>query len=103
MINLQESEKKEIVKTIHHVSQKWWGKSNSAENLADIHKEIVGRLEDLGFEALCDPTPTLENKPIEVVIKSRLDRAIFDYERKAYDLKRLRDRKEESPEIEGAA
>jgi len=88
VLNVYEHEKREIEECIYRVSKKWWGKANSPENLHNIHKELVGRLEDLGYRATVDVTPTMEGLPIDVRIDSRIDKHQFDFEKQAAEIKK---------------
>lgn len=88
MLNVYEHEKREIEECIYRVSRKWWGKPNSPENMNNVHREIVGRLEDLGFIATVDVTPTVEGRPIDVRIDARIDKHSFDFDKQAAEIKK---------------
>jgi hypothetical protein len=101
MVDLYEEEAIKIVDTIQAVQQKYQGKENNGDNLLRLQQELVGRLADLGFGAVVDVTPTLEDKPVTVSIEERLDNQPFDAERKRYEVKQRVEKGEDAPPIEG--
>jgi len=101
MVNLYQNEVEEITSTVEKVSQAWWGKTASGENLALLHKELLGRLQDIGFIADVDVTPVLAGLPATVAIVDRVDAQDFDIEKRQYELRQMEDRNEKRPDIEG--
>lgn len=99
MIDLYDFEVKNIYEEIQYVQKKWWGKPNSEANLDMLHREIVGRLEDLGFIATVDVTPTLEGEPVDVRIVDRTTTHLFDFEKKADEIQKAKERNEDLPDI----
>ncbi len=88
MINLYDHEVKSIYEEIQYVQKKWWGKSNTSENMDRLQRELIGRLEDLGFTAIVDVSPTLEGHPVDVRIEGRTDTHEFDHELKAHEVQK---------------
>lgn len=101
MVNLYQNEVEDITKVVEKVSQSWWGKTASGENLALFHKELLGRLQDIGFEADVDVTPVLAGLPATVAITNRIESTDFDIEKRQHELQTMRDRNEKRPDIEG--
>lgn len=102
MVNLYDFEIKSIYEEIQYVQRKWWGKPNTSANLDMLHRELVGRLEDLGFIAHVDVTPTLEGEPVDVRIEGRVNVEEFDYEKKGYEVQKAREKNEDVPDIGSA-
>jgi hypothetical protein len=90
MLELYDSEVKEVYRTIRQIQTKWSGKPNTAENMSLISNEIKGRMEDLGFRVIVDPTPTIEGLPVDVRIESRIHPHNFDHEKKRHEVKKSR-------------
>lgn len=102
MVDLYEKEKDLVVETVQKIQSKYWGKTASGENLLRLQNEIVGRLEDIGFQVTVDVTPVLEGDPVTVRIDRRLDDKPFDSERKRWEVKRRITEKKQNPDdIEG--
>lgn len=103
MIDLYEDEVDKVYSTVQAVSQKYWGKEASGDNLLRLQHELVGRLEDLGFATTVDVTPVLGGDPVSVRIDSRLETVPFDTERKRWEVKRRVKNNDDTPvdEIEG--
>lgn len=66
-----------------------------------MHRELTGRLEDIGFVAEVDVTPVLAGMPATVSILDRIDQELFDLEKRQHELKTAAERNEKKPEIEG--
>ena len=66
-----------------------------------LHKELLGRLQDIGFIADVDVTPVLAGLPATVAIVDRVDAQDFDIEKRQYELRQMEDRNEKRPDIEG--
>jgi len=100
MIDLYENEVELVYDTVQYVQRKFSGKMASGENLTLLQKELVGRLEDLGFGCTVDVTPIAQGLPISLRIDSRLENRLFDAERKRWEVQR---RDDDTPvsEIEG--
>jgi len=81
-----------IKQEISHVQEKYIGKSFTAENLDRMHRELVGRMEDLGFTAVVDVTPLYEFEPVQVSITGRVERKEFDHEFKRSEIKKSKER-----------
>lgn len=79
------------------------GKTASGENLSLLHRELTGRLEDIGFIAEVDVTPVLRGLPASVAILDRVEHQDFDIERRQHELKELAERNEleDAPQIDG--
>ena len=101
MVNLYQNEVEEITNVVEKVSKSWWGKTASGENLALLHKELLGRLQDIGFEADVDVTPVLAGMPATVAIVNRIEEKDFDIEKRQHELRQMAERNEKHPDIEG--
>lgn len=103
MINLYQDEVVNITNTVAKVSLKWEGKTANGENLSQLHRELIGRLEDIGFLAEVDVTPVLAGMPVSVSILDRIDSQVFDLEKRQHELKELSTKNEldNQPQIEG--
>jgi hypothetical protein len=55
-----------------------------------LSNEIKSRMEELGFNVIVDPTPTLEGLPVDVRIESRINPTPFDHEKKRHEIKKSR-------------
>jgi hypothetical protein len=101
MVNLYDDEVVAIYDCVEKVQTKYMGKTVNGENLALLHKELVGRLEDLGFLAEVNVLPCFQGGPVDLVIVDRIEQQAFDFERRQYELKSNRDKNIERPDIEG--
>jgi hypothetical protein len=101
MVNLYQKEVEDITSTVEAVQSRFWGKEASGENLARLHKELVGRLQDLGFVAEVDVGPVLSGQPAVVLIADRVDQEVWDVEKRQYELKKIQEKNEKTPDIEG--
>jgi len=66
-----------------------------------LHKELLGRLQDIGFEADVDVTPVLAGLPATVAIVNRIEDQEFDIEKRQHELRQMADKNEKRPDIEG--
>ena len=66
-----------------------------------LHKELLGRLQDIGFEADVDVTPVLAGMPATVAIVNRIEEKDFDIEKRQHELRQMAERNEKHPDIEG--
>jgi hypothetical protein len=89
MYQLLDSEAEAIRKEVEYVQEKFMGKEFTSHNLELLQKELIGRIEDLGFEAIVDVTPLFEFQPVMVSIGGRLE-GHFDHEKKAHEVKTSR-------------
>lgn len=101
MVNLYQNEVENITSIVEKVSATWWGKTASGENLALLHKELLGRLLDIGFVADVDVTPVLMGQPVTVAIVSRVEPEEFDFEKRQHELRQMDAKNEKRPDIEG--
>jgi hypothetical protein len=86
-IPLYDHEQGRITAAVRSVQQRYWGKSNTLENLYNLESEIRQRLEQIGFESIVDVTPCFEEKPIEVRVTKRIDQKHdFDHELKKHEV-----------------
>lgn len=91
-VQLYDYEAHRIQEVVQQVQSKYYGKSNTLENLYALEKEMVGRLQDLGFTAFVDITPCFEGEPIEVRVEARIDKNHdFDHELKRHEIRKSRD------------
>lgn len=91
-VPLYDYEAQRIQEIVRQVQSKYFGKSNTLENLYALEREIVGRLEDFGFKAFVDITPSFEEKPIEVRVEERIERKDFDVEFKGHEVRKSREK-----------
>jgi Icc-related predicted phosphoesterase len=103
MQDLYKHEHDAIVDIVNRVRVKYMdGSDVNFEKLERLHRELSGRLEDAGFESTVDVTPLLEGMPPVVAIIGRHDpMREFDHERKAHEVRKRRERKDDEPQIEG--
>lgn len=103
MQDLYEHEAQVIQRIVEGVRVKHMdGSDLNFEKLSRLHRELEGRLEDAGYDVTVDVTPLLEGVPPVVVINGRKEPLSgFDYEKKAYEVKKRYERNEEDPDIEG--
>lgn len=103
MQDLYQHEHDKIVSIVEQVRSKHMtGRRVTWENLGRLHNELEGRLGDAGFEATVDVTPLLDGMPPVVAIEGRKDqKQEFDHERKAWEVRKRKLRKDEDPKIEG--
>lgn len=89
---LYDHEAQQIQDTVRKVQSKYYGRSNTLENLYSLEREIVGKLQDLGFNSIVDITPCFDGQPIEVRVESRIDKNHdFDHDLKRYEVKKSRE------------
>lgn len=103
MQDLYQHEHDAIVGIVDGVRGKYMdGSSVTFEKLTRLHKELEGRLGDAGFDAVVDVTPLLDGMPPVVSINGRKEKiAEFDHERKAWEVKKRKEKKGDDPKIEG--
>ena len=97
-IPIYDYEGQQIENTVRQVHVKYFGKSNTIENMTALEKEIIGRLKDIGFNAIVDVTPCLEDppKPIDVRVESRVDKKHdFDHNLKRWEIQKAKERGEQ--------
>ena len=90
MYQLLDSEAEAIRKEVEYVQEKFMGREFTSHNLELLQSELIGRIEDLGFEAIVDVTPLFEFQPVMVSIAGRKDNKPFDHEKKAHEVKENR-------------
>lgn len=81
-VDLYQEEKATIEDIVTRVSYKWSRKTNTPENLHNLHRELVGRLEDAGFIAEVDVTTS----PVVVSIVDRIEVEETDHDRIRYEV-----------------
>jgi hypothetical protein len=70
--------------------------------LARLHRELVGRLEDIGFVAEVDVTPVFAGLPIDLSILARVEGdQVWDVEKRQHELQQQAERNEKKPDIQG--
>lgn len=101
MQDLYKNEHDQIVAIVERVRSKHMdGGTVTWEKLSLLHRELEGRLNDAGWEVTVDVTPLLEGFPPTVSIDGRRQEE-FDHERKAWEVLKRYERKDDDPEIEG--
>jgi hypothetical protein len=101
MQDLYQKDHDVIVSIVRKVQSNKMQGSSVYEKLDNLHTELQGRLEDAGYDVSVDVTPLLEDQPVVVSVNGRRDVDEFDFERKAFEVKKRTERKDEDPEIEG--
>ena len=92
-VQLYDHEAQRITEVVRQVQTKYYGKSNTLENLYALESEIKGRLQDLGFHSIVDITPCFEGEPIEVRVEGRINKNHdFDHELKRHEIRKSRER-----------
>jgi len=90
-MNIYDHEAETIRKEVEYVQEKYMGKSFTAENLEKLHRELEGRMNDLGFTAVVDVTPLYEFQPVQVSITGRTDKHEFDHDLKRKEILKSRE------------
>jgi hypothetical protein len=103
MQDLYKHEHDAIVNIVDRVRTKYMdGSDVTFDKLSRLHNELEGRLSDAGYEVTVDVTPLLDGFPPSVAINGRKEAVSeFDYERKAWEVKKRAERKDDDPKIEG--
>lgn len=87
---LYDEEQKKIRATVAQTQMKYHDRPFTYANLHEMHKELTGKLNDLGFDVTVDVTPLFEYKPVDVVINSRLSGEEFDHDKKRDEILKSR-------------
>lgn len=102
MLDLYKEDEEKIYDIVDRVRAKHMdGGEVNWDKLGRLHRELEGRLQDAGYDVSVDVTPLLEGFPPIVNINGRRDAGEWDFDKKAYEVKKRIERNEGDPQIEG--
>lgn len=101
MINLYDEEIPKVGEVAYRLNQLWketarhinmQNTKETSMKVGEWHKRAIGEFEKAGFIVEVDMTPIYADQPPIVSIVDRVEKVVFDHEKKAYEVKKSRNR-----------
>jgi hypothetical protein len=101
IINLYDEELPKVGKAAFIMNELWKetarhidlrNHKESSQKITEWHKRAIGEFEKAGFVVEVDMTPIYMDMPPTISIVDRVNRVIFDHEKKSYEVKKSRNK-----------